>query len=117
MKEEERICKEYESEIKNGDKLVIFISEGCPYCEEAKKKLMEMEIPEKMIENMPNEVVEISISECSDVVNKYEIEGTPTFMRIVDGKIVGRVDGLDEEGIKWLVTMKVEKKSKEVTNS
>lgn len=99
------ICKVYSTEIGKGDKLVIFTKNGCPYCEQAKEKLMKLSIPDSMIDNLPQEIIEISVDECNDVIDKYDIKVTPTFVRLVDGKEVGRVVGFEEDGMVWLLTM------------
>ncbi len=102
------ICKVYDESFKNGDKLVVFTKEGCPYCEEAKKKLMTIQIPDELVENLPKEIVDISIDECNNFADEFDIKVVPTFVRLVNGKEYGRAEGYDEEGIRWIITMKID---------
>ena len=108
-----QVCKSYGESISRGDKLVIFVQSECPYCEEAKQKLSMIEIPETMIDNLPNEVLEIDVNECNDLMYKFEIKVTPTFIRTVNGKEVGRVEGYDEDALRWILTMQTKEKPQE----
>lgn len=101
------ICKIYDDSFKKGDKLVVFTKEGCPYCEEAKRKLMTIQIPEDLIDNIPNEIVDISLDECNNFAEEYDIKAVPTFIRMVNGKEVARAEGYDEDAIRWIITMEL----------
>jgi thiol-disulfide isomerase/thioredoxin len=107
------ICKVYDDSFKKGDKLVIFVKENCPYCKEAKDKLLKIQIPDSMVDNLPQEFVEVDIDECNNLIFEYGIRYTPTFLRMVNGKEYGRVEGYDEEGIKWILTLKPQEEVEE----
>lgn len=107
------VCRVYTGEFKKGDKLVVFTREGCPYCKEAIDFLMKVSVPESMAQYLPEEVVEVSIDECNNFADEYDITSVPTFIRMVEGKEVGRVEGLDEEGIRWLITIDTQYTPKE----
>jgi len=102
----ELVGKEIKS--KKQDIVIVFVQEGCPYCEMAKNYLItEMKIPEELIDYLPDTFMFLDVNECGDF--GFDIKGTPYTVRVVNGKAVGRVEGFDKDGIFWLMTMKVEK--------
>ena len=90
---------------KEKDMAVLFIMKGCEYCHEAEKYLFnEMQIPDNLVENLPKEIAVVDVDECGDM--GLNIEKFPTLIRFSEGKIIGKVEGLDKEGFLWLMTMK-----------
>jgi len=66
-------------------KVMFFYSEGCGWCEEEKKVLLE-------ISNQGYKVKPISASEHKDLFDKYEVTGTPTLVAPDGEKKVGYLD-------------------------
>lgn len=102
----ELVKKELDS--KKKDVVVIFVQEGCPYCEKLKTYIMkEMTIPENLVDNLPDTFTFVDVNECGDY--GFEVDSTPHSIRIVNDEIVGKVKGFDKEGIFWLMTMRTSK--------
>jgi thioredoxin-related protein len=96
-------CDSSLKDIKKGDKLIMFSSENCKVCEESFDKLTEIEIDDTKTDNIPEEFTIIHQEDCPSILDEFEIKEYPTFIRIKDGKEIGRVEGFNGESLKNLL--------------
>ena len=99
------------NEIKKGESLAIFLKEGCLASENINEILNNVDIDDDKVGNVPENFVileETKDGKCSDVFDQYDIKMCPTFIRMKDGKVIGRVDGIDPNALKAILEEKSE---------
>jgi thioredoxin 1 len=78
----------FESELKNGLKLVEFHTSWCGYC---KKQQPELEQMEKVW------IGQVDADKAPSIASKHNVNGFPTFLVFKDGKEIDRFSGLKKK--------------------
>jgi thioredoxin 1 len=70
---------------------VEFMSYGCAYCREIEPVLQQVA---GMLES-EEKIFRVNVAVEQEIAEQYQIQGTPTLVMFLDGREVGRAEGLD----------------------
>jgi thioredoxin 1 len=70
---------------------VEFMSYGCAYCREIEPVLQQVA---GMLES-EEKIFRVNVAVEQEIAQSYQIQGTPTLVMFLDGREVGRAEGLD----------------------
>jgi thioredoxin 1 len=87
------------NEISQDKKVIIdFFAEWCGHCKRIAPQYIELSEKYSNIE-----FCKCDVDESSDLSEQFEVNALPTFIFLVNGKVVNKLEGADIEGLKGLI--------------